>query len=259
MCRLDKDFCDGTVQNPKPNNKMDGQTFKVNSNGKSDSTTVKDWMQSIQDGKSPDRLSEIDKVIDGSIGRFKDALENVVNTNRAVPLFEFRRLKSVKAGEMKDRVDEYEQAVIAYHKANTKPPARFMRNRRDAEFLKIKRQDSPACAPKSTPSTAPPPPPPPPPPPATDSCDVSYQFFDDYFEIRGKNFDASKLGKDGGDMKGHIQHCGALTDWKFTLTSKDPTYEWYAHGKLPIGTKSCVGSAVEESGGTSLGNCHGAG
>lgn len=66
---------------------MDGQTFIVESNGKSESTTVKDWMQSIQDGKPPDRLSEIDKVIDGSIGRFKDALEDVLNTNRAVPLF----------------------------------------------------------------------------------------------------------------------------------------------------------------------------
>jgi len=261
LCSLDKDFCAGTVQAPKPNGKMEGQKFEVSFNGKTDSTTVKDWMQSVQDGKSPDRLPEIDQVLDGSIGGLKDALENVFNTNRAVPLFEFRRLARVKVGDMADSVDKYEQAIIAYHKANTKPPARFLRNRRDTEFSKIKRQDSPACAaPASSTAAAPPPPPlPPPPPPATDSCDVSYQVVDDFFEIRGKNFDDTKLGTNGDGLKGNIKHCGALTAWQFQQMPHDTTYDWYASGKLPIGTKSCVGSETENSGGGSLGNCHGAG
>lgn len=199
---------------------MDGQDFEVSSNSRKDSTTVKDWMQSIQDGKSPDRLSEIDQVIDGSIGGLKDALENVLHTNRAVPLFEFRRLAGVKTRDMKDRVSKYEQALVAYHKANTQASARFMPNRRDADFSKTKRQDSPACAPKSA---AAPTPTPSPSVPATDRCDIAYQFSDDYFEIRGRNFNASKLGQDGDSLKGNVQHCGALTDWEFTTTPKDST------------------------------------
>jgi len=34
--------------------------------------------------------------------------------------------------------------------------------------------------------------PPPPPPPAADTCGDWYKFFFDHFEIKGKNFDASK-------------------------------------------------------------------
>jgi len=129
---------------------MDRQKFEVSSNHEPKSTTVKDWMQSVQDGHSPDRLSEIDKIIDGSIGAFKDAFEHVLGTSCAVPLFEFRRLEPVKTGDIKNRVDEYEQAVMAYHTKYAKHPARFKRNQRDAKFSNIKGQDSTACAPKKS-------------------------------------------------------------------------------------------------------------
>lgn len=92
-----------------------------------------------------------------------------------------------------------------------------------------------------------------------DSCDVSYQFLDDFFEVRGKNFPDAKLGANGEGLKAQISGCGALTDWEFIWTPNDVKYQWYAHGKLPIGTKSCVGSATQAAGGSSSGNCHGAG
>lgn len=41
----------------------------------------------------------------------------------------------------------------------------------------------------------------------------------------------------------------------FETTPKDPTYQWYAHGNLPIGRKLCVGRATVSAGGITVGNC----
>ena len=95
--------------------------------------------------------------------------------------------------------------------------------------------------------------------PDEDSCDVSYKFFLDTFEVRGKNFPDAKLGADGGGLKDEIKGCGALTEWSFKWTPNDVKYQWYAKGRLPIGTKSCMGRAVQSAGGSSAGNCHGSG
>ncbi|KAL8701120.1 MAG: hypothetical protein Q9201_005085 [Fulgogasparrea decipioides] len=95
--------------------------------------------------------------------------------------------------------------------------------------------------------------------PTEDSCDVSYKFILDKFEVRGKNFPDAKLGANGGGLKHEIEGCGALTDWHFEWTPRDVKYQWYAHGNLPIGTKSCMGNAVKSAGGVDAGHCHGAG
>lgn len=110
-------------------------------------------MQSVQDGHSPDRLSEVDQVIDGSIGGLKDALENVIDTDRAVPLFEFRNLAGVKAGDMKDKVTKAEQAIIDYHHAMGNPP-RLTRTKRSLRSVVSKRQDE-CVSPTPTASVAP--------------------------------------------------------------------------------------------------------
>lgn len=92
-----------------------------------------------------------------------------------------------------------------------------------------------------------------------DNCDVSYRFFFDGFEIRGKNWPDAKLGANGEGLANELNGCGILTQWGFEWTPNDVKYQWYAHGHLPIGTKSCVGRAVLSAGGSSAGNCHGAG
>ena len=130
---------------------MDKQIFSLSSDGKSDKCSVQEWMQSIEDGRSKDRLSEADEVIDGSVGGLKDALENVLNTNRAVPLFEFRNLAGVKAADMKDKVTKAEQAVIDYHNTLGNPP-RLTRTKRSARSVVSKRQDP--CG-SSSPTTSP--------------------------------------------------------------------------------------------------------
>lgn len=97
------------------------------------------------------------------------------------------------------------------------------------------------------PASAPPPPaasPPPPPAPArapapvADNCDLTYKFVLDQFKVHGKNFD---VGKDGIVLKEQIAGCGDITGCGFETPPHDPTYQWYAHDQLPIGTKPCVG------------------
>lgn len=116
-------------------------------------------------------------------------------------------------------------------------------------------------APPSSP--VPPSPPSPSPSPSAgpdaDSCDVSYKFFFDEFQIRGKNFDASKIDTDGSGLEKQIKGCGDLTKWNFQMTPKDPAYQWHASGRLPIGVKDCVGRAVISGGGATIADCHGPG
>lgn len=48
-----------------------------------------------------------------------------------------------------------------------------------------------------------------------DSCDVSYKFALDVFEIRGKNFPDAKLGANGEDSYHQLDGCGTIMDWHF--------------------------------------------
>ncbi|KAI4134836.1 MAG: hypothetical protein LQ347_001191 [Umbilicaria vellea] len=87
-----------------------------------------------------------------------------------------------------------------------------------------------------------------------DSCDVSYKFIYHGFEVRGKDWPDSKPGAHGKGLQTQPRRCGALTDCGFEWTPHDVKYHWYAHGHLPVGTKACVGRAVESAGGSSVGN-----
>ncbi|KAM3549525.1 hypothetical protein ARSEF4850_008805 [Beauveria asiatica] len=89
------------------------------------------------------------------------------------------------------------------------------------------------------------------------SCDVTWEFIADEFEIRGKNVPDVKIGANGEGLKKQIQGCGALTAWAFWSTPYDIKFQWYARGQLPIGAKNCVGNALVSAGGANHGHCHG--
>ena len=61
-------------------------------------------------------------------------------------------------------------------------------------------------------------------PAATDSCNVSYKFAFDSFEVRGKEIDAAKLGDNRSGLETQNKGCGAVTKLKFKMTPDDPTY-----------------------------------
>lgn len=91
------------------------------------------------------------------------------------------------------------------------------------------------------------------------ACDVSYKFWYDGVEVRGKNWADAKLGVNGEGLLAELRGCGEVTEWHFERTPDDCCFQWYASGQLPIGTKNCVGSAVQTAGGSSAGSCWGAG
>jgi len=94
-----------------------------------------------------------------------------------------------------------------------------------------------------------------------DTCDVSYKVLYDFFEVRGKNFPPT-LDAAGNNLKDAISHCtgaNGLKNWNFVATPTDCCYQWYANGTMPIGQKSCIGNAVITVGGSTKGDCTGAG
>jgi hypothetical protein len=91
------------------------------------------------------------------------------------------------------------------------------------------------------------------------ACDVAYKFFFDGFEIRGKNLPNAKLGAAGEGLLEQLRVCGVVSEWQFERTPQDCCFQWYAAGRLPIGTRSCVGSALVAAGGANDGWCKGAG
>ena len=88
-------------------------------------------MTSIASGPSPDKLTKLDGLIDGQVGGLGTALENIIDSTRAVPLFEFRNLLGVAAGQMQDTVSKAEQAVITYFNKYKTPPQRMMFKRQN--------------------------------------------------------------------------------------------------------------------------------
>ncbi|KAI4255904.1 MAG: hypothetical protein L6R42_006500, partial [Xanthoria sp. 1 TBL-2021] len=95
--------------------------------------------------------------------------------------------------------------------------------------------------------------------PTENSCDITYLFTENKFEVRGKNFPDGKLGADGEGLKKEIKGCGPLTWWEFKWTPDDVKYQWYASGSLPVGSRSCVGAATQTAGGKDAGHCKGPG
>lgn len=91
------------------------------------------------------------------------------------------------------------------------------------------------------------------------NCDVSYNFWYDRFQIRGKNLPDGLFGAEGEGLHDQLSGCGALSKWDFERTPNDCCFQWYAAGHLPIGTKDCIGRALESAGGGGDGDCHGPG
>ena len=85
-------------------------------------------MQSITDGTVPDALTTFDKLFYSSIGGFGTALENVPNTERAVPVFEFRGLQEIQTWETIKFANAVDGNVMTlYDKFGTAPTRRNKR------------------------------------------------------------------------------------------------------------------------------------
>lgn len=92
------------------------------------------------------------------------------------------------------------------------------------------------------------------------NCTSWYKGIYATFDVYGGGWADSDFGQSGGGVLAQLRGCGAVTGWSFEYydsPGSDGT-EWHAWGKLPIGTRRCVGRAVPSSGGFS-GGCGGNG
>jgi hypothetical protein len=117
---IDENYCGGTVASPQPTgNKFGGLTFS-----QGDATcNIRDWIHGLDpESEDQDALSKFDeKVNDGSIGKLGTKEEKMFNSQRFVPLFEFRDLLNVytKTREevmgMADFMSEVDKAIQVLH------------------------------------------------------------------------------------------------------------------------------------------------
>lgn len=91
----------------------------------------------------------------------------------------------------------------------------------------------------------------PPPYKTLGSCTSWYKFFWASFDVYGGGWADSDFGQDPGGVLDQMRGCGYVTQWGFDYydTPASDGTEWHAYGRLPIGTRRCVGSAVASSGG----------
>lgn len=117
---------------------------------------IKSWIQGIgAQSPSPDLLSEFDKSIDSSIGGLTTQTEKMYDSQRSVPLFEFRDLAPKKTSEFEDFMTSADSAIQALHKTFADIPLRKKKRQAAAScFVTAGTSGTPATStnvvPKST-------------------------------------------------------------------------------------------------------------
>lgn len=126
--RVDTKYCNGPASKPVPNNKFGALSYKNHAA----SVNIKDWIQGIGKGApSPDLLSKFDQSIDGSIGGLGDQMEKMFNSQRSVPLFEFRDLDNIRTSKFEQFMTDVDSAVQKLHNHFADAPKK-LKLRRDA-------------------------------------------------------------------------------------------------------------------------------
>ncbi|RDL32656.1 Uncharacterized protein BP5553_09112 [Venustampulla echinocandica] len=124
--KIDGIYCSGSLAKPVSNNNFGRLTFK----NSAASVNIKTWIQGIGSGTgAKDALSVFDESIDGSIGGLKTATEKMYNSQRSVPLFEFRDLIDTHSTtEFEIFMGRVDTAVQALHRTFANPPQRKKRD-----------------------------------------------------------------------------------------------------------------------------------
>ncbi|KAF1969178.1 hypothetical protein BU23DRAFT_571747 [Bimuria novae-zelandiae CBS 107.79] len=132
--RFDPKFRNGDERHPQPKDKaLEDMIYERDG----DKCTMKEWIDAIEARTVSDPITRVDRKVDDSVGRFDYKWEYVLNTNREVPLFEFRRLKA-KPADFGTHVQRVEDEILAYHRNLPNAP-RLLRKRQDAKYSHIRR------------------------------------------------------------------------------------------------------------------------
>ena len=133
--RVDKAYCNGPASKPVPKQNF-GKLAYTNSAANPPATVnIKSWISGIGEGSPfPDELSKFDESIDSSIGGLGDKMEKMYNSQRSVPLFEFRDLFTLTTEPVtghrgiEDFMTEVDSTIQDLHKRFADPPKKRKRN-----------------------------------------------------------------------------------------------------------------------------------
>ena len=120
MCRVDTDYCTGPLTAPVSNNKLGGLVYSNSATNPPTTVNIKDWITGIGSGTGlgtppVDALSNFDRSIDASIGGLATKMENMYNSQRSVPLFEFRNLDTIQTSGVEQFMTDVDSAIQALH------------------------------------------------------------------------------------------------------------------------------------------------
>ena len=94
---------------------------------------IKDWITGIGSGTGVgtppvDALSDFDRSIDASIGGLTTKMEKMYNSDRSVPLFEFRNLDTITTSEVEQFMTDVDSAIQALHGKFANAPTKRKRD-----------------------------------------------------------------------------------------------------------------------------------
>jgi hypothetical protein len=126
------------MASPVPGTKFAALQYAFNGEGFPDlinpqTVNIKEWIQDIALGNpKPDSLTAFDKNYDGSLGGLEAATERMYNSQRAVPLFEFRDLDPLTTNDFESFMGKVDASIQALHQKFATQPARKIRVRRQS-------------------------------------------------------------------------------------------------------------------------------
>ncbi|KAK2760243.1 hypothetical protein FQN54_002310 [Arachnomyces sp. PD_36] len=113
---VDTDYCTGPISKPISNGKFGRLTYTNPASEPVASVNIQTWIEGIGSGTgAKDALSVFDQSIDGSIGGLGTAMERMYNSERSVPLFEFRDLTYITTEGFEDFMNHADTAVQDLH------------------------------------------------------------------------------------------------------------------------------------------------
>lgn len=133
--RIDEDLCGGTAASPEPKDTKFGDLTFTQGETR---CNIHDWIRGLDpDSTDDDDLTKFDKAIDGSIGNLGATQEKMFNSERSVPLFEFRDLStSLKLEGIEQFMKDVDEAIQKLHNDHATQPGK-----------KVRRQEDIICAP----------------------------------------------------------------------------------------------------------------
>ena len=160
MCRVDTDYCTGSVTAPVSNNKLGGLEYTNTATTPPTTVNIKDWITGIGTGTgvgSPpvDALSDFDRSIDNSIGGLTTRMEKMYNSQRSVPLFEFRNLDTVPTSGVEQFMTNVDSAIQTLHAKFANAPTKRKREAAASCIRPFAADATSSVAPASTATSTP--------------------------------------------------------------------------------------------------------